>query len=347
MPGILMLLGGLLLSTPPTMAAKTAAQEVAAQEVHVYSARKETLLRPVLDMFEQQTGLRVKLLAGKGDALLQRLQLEGSLTQADLFLAVDAARLHRARERGLLQTVTSSTLEASVPKFLRDAQGYWYGLTLRARVIAYHPKRVKMPTLASYAILAEPGQRLCLRSSDNTYNQSLVAGLLRHWGAPRTKDWIHGMMQNLVRPPQGGDRDQIRAIAAGVCDFSLVNTYYHARMLHVGTEAERKIASQVALDWPHAPGGGTHVNISGAGITRHASNREGALRLLEFLVGQPAQRWFVEKNYEHPVRAELPGPEGSGWFLFLRGTPVDFDALQELGANHAAAVRLMDEAGWR
>ncbi len=318
------------------------APPTAAEEVHVYSARKETLLRPLLEKFKAATGIQVKLLAGKGDALLRRLQLEGKLTRADLFLAVDAARLHRARTWELLRSVTSGPLEEGVPRAFRDPQGYWYGLTVRARLIAYAPERVTPRSLDSYAALAEPGRRLCLRSSDHAYNQSLVAGLLIHWGDVRTTDWLHGLMRNLARPPQGGDRDQIRAIAAGICDLSLVNTYYHARMLHAGTESERQAVSQVVLHWPRLPGGG-HINLSGAGITRHARNPEAALRLLEFFIEPEAQDWFVEHNHEYPVRAGLPGPGGDS----LEEHALDLDALPDLGAYNAEAVRLMDQAEWR
>ncbi|MCI0401619.1 MAG: Fe(3+) ABC transporter substrate-binding protein [Gammaproteobacteria bacterium] len=325
-----------LVSVPP----------VTAEEVNVYSARQEALIKPILDQFTAQTGITVNLLTGEADTLLPRLQIEGPNSPADVFLTEDAGRLYRAKAAGVLQGIQSETLEHAIPHTYRDPEGYWYGLSLRARVIVYSKERVRPEDLTTYEALADPKwkPRVCVRSSSNIYNQSLVASLIAHDGAAETEDWARGLVTNFARPPQGGDQDQIKAVAAGQCDVALVNTYYLARMLNAEEEADRDAASKVAVFWPNQAGRGVHVNVSGAGITRSAKHREEAIRLLEFLASDEGQAWYAEHNQEYPVTGTVaPSATLREWGEFVPDTL----NLSVLGENNAGAVRLMDRAGWK
>lgn len=322
-----------------------AAQEGGA-EVNVYSARKEALIKPLFDSFTAATGIKVNLVTGKADALIKRLELEGPQTPADLLLTVDAGRLHRAKAKNLLQALHSERLEAAIPARYRDPSGFWFGLSLRARVIIHAKAAIDPARFSTYEDLADPKwkKQICVRSSTDIYNQSLVASLLAHHGQEQTERWIRGLVDNFARPPKGGDRDQIKAVAAGQCGLALVNTYYLAAMLDSDLEREREAAAQVALFWPNQAGRGAHVNISGAGVTRAAGNLASATRLLEYLAAPSAQEWYANANHEFPVRPGVPiGPVMRAWGDF-KADPL---ALETLGLNNPAAVRSMDRAGWR
>lgn len=326
--------------------AHAAATQEGGAEVNVYSARKEALIKPLFDSFTAETGIKVNLVTGKADALIKRLELEGSQTPADLLLTVDAGRLHRAKAKGLLQALHSERLEAAIPARYRDPYGFWFGLSLRARVIIHAKAAIDPARLSTYEDLADPKwkKQICVRSSTNIYNQSLVASLLAHHGQERTERWIRGLVDNFARPPKGGDRDQIKAVAAGQCGLALVNTYYLAAMLDSDLEREREAAAQAALFWPNQAGRGAHVNISGAGVTRAAGNPAAATRLLEYLAAPPAQEWYANANHEYPVRPGVPiDPVMRAWGDF-KADPL---ALEKLGLNNPAAVRSMDRAGWR
>jgi len=315
-------------------------------EVNLYSSRQENLIRPLLDRFTQRTGIKVNLVSGSDDAIIERLRIEGSSSPADLLLTADAGRLYRAKSLQLLQPVQSRVLEAAVPAAYRDPEGHWYGLSLRARVLVYAPARVKAGELSTYEALAEPRwrRRLCVRSSGNIYNQSLTAALIAHHGVQATETWARGLVANFARPPAGGDREQILAVAAGLCDVALVNTYYLGGMLNGSDTAQREAASNVAVFWPNQTGQGAHVNVSGGGVTRAAKNVANATRLLEFLVGPEAQRWYGEANSEYPVVAGVAwSPTLQKWGRFN----ADSLNLARLGENNAAAVQLMDRAGWK
>lgn len=317
-----------------------------AAELNIYSGRSEALIKPLLESFSKETGIKVNLVSGKDDALIERLKAEGLQSPADVLMTADAGRLYRAKAAGLLQAVDSPTLQASIPPAYRDPDNQWFGLTLRARVIVYAPERVKPEELSTYEALAEPRWkgRLCMRSSDSIYNQSLTAALIAHHGEAQTLEWAKGIVTNLARPPKGGDRDQIKAIAAGECDLSLVNTYYLAGMLNAQEPLEREAASKVAVFWPNQKDRGAHVNISGAGITAAAKNTQEARKLLEFLVSDEAQRWYAEVNQEYPIKAGVPiSPTLQAWGAFK----ADHLPLTRLGELNPQAVRLLDRAGWR
>ncbi len=318
----------------------------ATAEVNVYSYRQEVLIRPLLDEFTRATGIVVNLVSGKADALLERLKSEGRNSPADVLLTVDAGRLIRAREAGVLQTVRSPVLEANIPSQYRDPEGYWYGLSLRARPIVYARDRVAPEQIPSYESLAEPAWkgRVCVRSSGNIYNQSMLAAMIEHLGVEATEAWGRGLVANFARAPKGGDRDQIRAVAAGECDVALVNSYYLARLATSPDEADREVAAKVAIKWPNQNGRGVHVNISGAAVTKSSKNVDAAVRLLEFLVGDEAQRIYAEVVQEYPVKPGVPPSEVvAGWGAF----EADRLNLAALGRHNATAVRIADRVGWR
>lgn len=319
---------------------------VASEEVNLYSARKENLIKPLLDRFTGETGIKVNLVTGKADALLKRLQIEGRNSPADLFITVDAGRLHRAREAGVLQPVESRVLTAAIPENLRDPEGYWFGLSQRARPIFYARDRVKPEELSSYEALADPQWkgRICIRSSDNIYNQSLVASMIANNGEQETEKWAKGFVSNLARPPKGGDRDQLKAAAAGRCDIAIANTYYAGMMIESKNAAERAAVAKLAIHWPNQDDRGAHVNVSGIGMTAAAGNKANAVRLMEYLVGPEAQKWYAEINHEYPVRAGVEwGETLKSWGEFKADTL----NLAQLGELNAVAVRLMDRAGWK
>ena len=323
----------------------TVAPVHAADEVNVYSARKEALIRPLLDRFTEATGIEVNLLTAKAGELLSRLKNEGRNSPADLLITVDAGNLHRAQQAGVLQPVSSTELDRAVPAAYREPDGHWYGLSLRARVIFRAADRVEPGAITTYEGLADDAWKnsICIRSSSNIYNQSLVASMIAHHGVEATETWAEGLVDNMARPPQGGDRDQLRAVVAGECDLAVANTYYFGRMLQDDGE-DGAIARQLELIWPNQDGRGAHVNISGGGVTRHAPNRDNAVRLLEFLVSPESQSWYADVNNEYPVRK---GVEASPVLREWGEFKADTLNLDKLGEYNAEAVRLMDRVGWR
>lgn len=318
----------------------------AAEEVNLYSARKEALILPLLERFSAETGIEVNLVTGKADALLKRLTSEGANSPADILLTTDAGRLHRAIEAGVTQPFRSETLESLVPASYRDPEGHWYGLSLRLRPILYVKGKVDPAELSSYEALAEPKwkRRICIRSSSNIYNQSLVASMIAANGETKTERWARGLVANLARPPKGGDRDQIKAAAAGQCDIAVANTYYLAGMLNSGKADQVAAAEKVAVFWPNQNGRGAHVNISGAAVTRSSKNPEAALKLIEFLVSEASQQWYAEVNGEYPIREGVAvGATLKAWGEYK----ADALNLGRLGDLNSQAVMLMDRAGWK
>lgn len=318
----------------------------AAEEVNLYSARKEALIKPLLDKFTAQSGIEVRLITGKAEALQKRLELEGENSPADAIITVDAGNLHRASAAGLLQPVESEVLQKAIPENLRDTDNEWFGLTYRARPIFYVKDKVKPEELSTYeALTDEQWQgRICIRSSGNVYNQSLTASMLAALGAEKTQAWAEGLVKNLARSPKGGDRDQIKAAAAGQCDIAIANSYYYAGMLTGNDEEQKAAADKVAIFWPNQDDRGTHINISGIALTKSAKNKANALKLMEFMVGEEAQQWYAETNGEYPVVADVPASE-------LLKSWGDFKAdalnLSVLGDNNAEALKIMDRAGWK
>lgn len=318
----------------------------AAGEVNLYSARKENLIKPLLERFTEETGIEVNLVTGKADALLKRISSEGRNTPADVLLTTDAGRLYRAKQAGVTQPFDSEVLQQRIPAQYRDPEGHWVGLSLRARPIMYVKGRVDPAELSTYEALADEKWkgRICIRSSSNIYNQSLVASLIAANGVAATERWATGLVANMARRPQGGDRDQIKAAVAGQCDIAVANTYYLAGMLTGKDPVQREIAQKVVVFWPNQQGRGTHVNVSGAALIKASHNREAAIRLIEFLASEAAQQWYAEVNGEYPVVAKVPtGETLKAWGEFKP----DSLNLSELGRLNAEALKLMDRAGWR
>ncbi len=309
-------------------------------EVVVYSARKAHLIEPLFDRFTRETGINVSFLTDKAGPLVQRLLAEGQRTPADMLLTVDAGNLWQAAEQGVLASVSSTALNQHVPAQLRDPQGRWFGLSKRARAIVFSPERVKPEEIISYADLADPKWRgrLCLRTSKKVYNQSLVAMMIERHGESRTESIVKGWVDNLAVAPFSNDTKTMQAVIAGQCDVAIVNTYYLGRL------QKKQPDLPLALAWPTAAHGGVHVNVSGAGVTRHAKHPEAALRLLEWLASTEAQGEFARLNLEFPVHQDVPAdPLVQAWGEFCE----DDLHISAAGRLQATAIRLMDRVGYR
>ena len=320
--------------------------QVLANEVNVYSAREEQLIKPLLDAFSKDTGIKVNLVTGDDDPLLERLKREGDNSPADILITADAGRLYRAMENGSLQPIQSAKLNQAIPANLRDVGNYWFGLTYRARVLFYNPSTVKATDLSTYEDLADPKWkgRICVRSSNSIYNQSLLASMIAAKGEAATKQWAQDLVANFARPPNGGDRDQIKAVASGQCDIAIANSYYYAQMLYGGDTEQKAAANKVKIFFPNQADRGTHINISGAGVTASAKNKENAIKLMEYMVLDDAQRWYSTTNGEYPVKRGIEAsPELRNWGQFK----TDALNLSILGKNNAQAITVMDKVGWK
>ena len=311
-----------------------------ARELVVYSARKEHLIKPIFDLYTKKTGVKIKYLTGKAGVLLERLKAEGPNTPADLLITVDAGNLWHAAEEGLLSPVTTDTLLTNIPSHLRDSQNRWFGLSVRARTIVYNTKKVDASELNTYEALANPRwrDRLLLRTSKKVYNQSLVASLIVDHGEAETEKIVRGWVANLAAPPFSNDTKVMEAVAAGLGEVGIVNTYYYGRLM-------KKIPTlPLTLFWPHQNGTGVHVNVSGAGVTTHAKHREDAVRLLEWLSTEEPQGLFAGANMEYPANPTVKVDSVvAGWGEFK---PNHIN-VAEYGKYQAAAIRLMDRAGYR
>lgn len=341
--GLLTAFGAVLLAAPVLMGASPV---MAAGEVNVYSARHYDVDEQLYQTFTQQTGIRVNVIEGEADQLIERIKAEGANSPADVLITVDAGRLWRAQEAGVLQPIRSQVLEAAIPAHLREPEGHWFGLTKRARVLVYSKDRVDPSELSTYEDLADSKwkERLLIRSSSNVYNQSLVGALLAAHGEKVVEDWARGVVANLARPPQGGDTDQIRAVAAGEGDVAVSNHYYLARLINSSKAEDRAVADKVALFFPNQNDRGTHVNISGAGVIKTAPNKENAIKFIEFLASPAAQKIFAEGNFEFPVVEGVEmHPTLAAWGPFKE------DELNAavFGRNNAEALKIMDRVGWR
>ena len=311
-----------------------------AAEVVVYSARNEQLIKPLFDAYTAKTGVGVRFITDKEGPLLARLQAEGANTPADLLVTVDAGNLWQAAEAGVLATVDSPVLEGNIPAQLRDPGDRWFGLSIRARPLVYSTERVKPSELVSYEDLADPKWkgRLCLRTSKKVYNQSLVAMMIARLGEAETARVVGGWVANLATEPFANDNQVMEAIDAGKCDVGIVNTYYFGRL------AKERPGLKVAIAWPNQASSGVHVNVSGAGVTRHAKNPDEARRLLEWLSSADAQGLFASLNLEYPANPAIaPDPAVAAWGSF-KADPAN---VADAGRLQAAAVMLMDRAGYR
>ncbi|GAB6188955.1 Fe(3+) ABC transporter substrate-binding protein [Marinitoga arctica] len=310
--------------------------------VNVYTSRHYDTDQQLYNDFTKLTGIKVNVIKAGEDELIERMKNEGEDTNADLFITADVGRLHRAKELGLLQPIVSEILTKNIPSYLRDRDNYWYALTVRARVIAYAPERVDISKIKTYADLIKPEWkgRILIRSSSNIYNQSLVASFIAIYGEEWAFNWAKGIVENMAREPQGNDRAQVIAVAAGDGDIAIINTYYMGKMLNSSDEQQINAAKKVKLYFPKK----THINVSGAAVAKYAKNKENAIRLLEFLTSKDAQKLYAEANYEYPANPEVEPSE----FLksFGKFEPQDID-LTLLGEYNSKAVEIMDKAGWK
>lgn len=315
-----------------------------AEEVVVYSARNEQLIKPLFDAYTRETGVQVKFITDKEGALMTRLKAEAHNTPADMLLTVDAGNLWQASEEGLLRKVNSKVLASNIPAHLRDPDNEWFGLSVRARTLVYNTSRVKPGDLSTYEGLAHPDWkgRLCLRSSKKVYNQSLVAMMIHEYGEAKTENIVAGWVANLAAPPFADDTKAMEAVAAGQCDVTLVNTYYFGRLM------EKTPTLPLAIFWPNQnlknKQAGVHVNISGAGITRYAKNPVGATRLLEWLSSEKAQNLFADVNLEYPVNPKVPVDKTvAAWGRFKQ----NLINVKEAGNLQIKAVKLMDRVAYK
>ena len=321
------------------------ASVVSAAEVNLYSERQPFLMDPLLQAFTKETGIKVNMVYIK-EGMIERLKAEGVNSPADLVLTSDIGNLQNLVDAGILQTTTSSVLENNIPAQYRHPDGLWYGLTIRARVIYAHKEHVKPGEVTTYEDLADPKfkGRVCTRSGKHYYNVSLLAWIIAVHGEDAAKAWASGVKANLARKPQGNDRAQVRAVHQGECDLALGNTYYMGKMAANEKEPEQKEwAASVNLIFPNQNGGGAHVNISGAAATKSAKNKDNAIKLIEFLSEDAAQKIYAEDNFEYPVKAGTAvHPLVASWGSFKADTV----SLSKIAEHRTRATRIMDEVGY-
>lgn len=321
-------------------------KEAAVKEVNLYSARHYDSDLPLYERFTRETGIKINRIEGNADQLVARMTSEGANSPADLFIAADAGALWRAQQAGLFQPAQSETLNARIPANLREPGGNWYGFSRRARVVAYDSTKVRPDEIDDYAKLAGPRfkGKICVRSSDSIYNLSLVGAVIEALGKERADQWVRGIVANMARPPEGGDRDQIRAVGAGVCEVALTNSYYYIRMASGDDAADRKVTERVKLAFPSLDGKGAHVNISGGGIAAKAPNRDNAVKLLEFFASAEAQRHIAANNNEFPASPDVASPPPVDAYADFTANPMNVAAF---AARQPEAQSLMSTAGWR
>ncbi len=330
------------LASLATLATPSAAADT---ELNLYSARHYQTDEALYANFTKQTGIKINRIEAKEDELLERLKNEGSQSPADVFITVDATRLDQADQLGLFAPVKSSLLEARIPVHLRSP--HWFAFSTRARVILYNKRTVKPEDVVSYEALAAPKlkDQICVRSGSHPYNLSLLASIIAHQGAPKAEAWAKGLVANLARPPRGGDTDQIKAVAAGECGVALSNSYYFARLMRSEKPEDRKIVESIGVIWPNQQTTGTHINVSGGGMLKHAPHKEAAVKFLEYLTSDEAQRYFADGNNEWPVVASVkvdnPALKALGSFK------ADTLPIAALSKELVTAQKIADRAGWK
>lgn len=315
-------------------------------ELNLYTHRHYPTDQELFAQFEKESGITVNVVNASADELIQKMTLEGTESPADVLITVDAGRLVRASDSGLLQSISSTILDSIIPSHLRDENGQWFGLTKRARVIAYAKDRVKPEDLSTYENLANDRwkDKILVRSSGNIYNQSLMASLIANNGEEVAKSWASRLVENMARSPKGNDRDQVKAVVAGEGDLAIVNTYYIGKLLNSKKPEEVKAGNGVGIFFPNQEGRGAHINISGAGVAKYAPNKENAIKFIEFLASNRAQEVFGKANYEYPVNPNVePSELLKSWGTFKE----DNLPLSALGNNNKKAVLVFDTVGWK
>jgi iron(III) transport system substrate-binding protein len=335
---IVLAVAALLLSLPAV------AQE---KVLNLYSSRHYQTDEALYSGFTRATGIKINRIEGGEDALIERVRNEGERSPADVLITVDAGRLWRAEQLGLFQPVKSPVLESRIPASLRQPSGLWFGFSTRARLIAYNKAKVKPGEIQTYEELADPKWkgRVCMRSSTNIYNLSLLGALIDHLGEEKAQAWAKGVRANLAVEPKGGDTDQLKAVAAGECDVTVSNQYYYARLLRSQKPDEKQTGERIGIVFPNQKTWGTHVNISGAGVLKHAPNREAAVRFLEYLASDEAQRYFADGNNEWPAvpSVKIDNPVLSRLGDFKR----DAINVAVLGKNQPSSQKIYDRVAWK
>lgn len=324
----------------------TSEKTTKSQVVNVYTHRHYEPDQNIFKMFEEKTGIKVKVINASADELIQKMKMEGEQSPADVLITVDAGRLSRAKDEGLLQSIDSEILEKSIPTHLQDVDNQWFGLTKRARIIAYAKDRVKPEDLSTYEDLVNKKWKgkILVRSSSNIYNQSLMASIIANDGEEAAKAWAEGIVANMARSPKGSDRDQVKAVVAGEGDLAIVNSYYIGKMLNSPDAEEVKTAQKIGLFFPNQDDRGTHINVSGAGVAKYAPNKENAILFIEYLISQEAQQVFTEANYEYPILESVESVKDiKDWGDFKE----DNLELNKLGENNKKAVLIFDATGWK
>ncbi len=338
--------GGYLLSALAAISLWGCSSQNSSQqaEVNIYSARHYDTDELLYDTFTEQTGIKVNLVEGKNDELLERIKNEGG--NADVLIMVDAGRLWRAEEANLLQPTTSTLLEEKLPDSLRHPEGLWFGLTRRARVIVYNKDRVQPDQISTYEDLAKPEWkgRVCVRSSSNVYNQSLLGSMIESQGAEETEAWAKGLVSNFARDPEGGDISQIKSVAAGQCDVAIANHYYVARLANSEKAEDQDITAKTTVVFPNQSDRGTHVNISGAGVVVNAPHKENAIKFIEYLASPSAQAVFADSNNEYPA---VEGTKNSQIIETYGEFKADTVNVSAYGRNNPEALKIADRAGWK
>lgn len=316
------------------------------RSVNVYSHRHYDTDKELFAAFTKETGIAVNVVQAGDDELLARLEQEGANSPCDILITADAGRLGLAKSRGLLQPASSESLHTSIPAHLHDPDGHWFGLTMRARIVAYDKTKVKPEAITSWADLTKPQWKgkILVRSSENVYNQSLMAAMIAHDGPLAAKAWADGIVRNMARQPKGNDTDQLLALGEGLGTVAIVNSYYVGKLMASEEPEKQKAKSVIGVSFPALGSHGVHVNVSGGGIAKHAPHKAEAIALLEFLAGEEAQRRFAEGNKEYPVRAGIPMAEELAAFGTFTADSLNLEALARLNPD---AVKVFDAAGWR
>ncbi len=317
------------------------------QVLNLYSSRHYQTDEALYAEFTKGTGIKINRIEAKENALIERIRNEGARSPADVLITTDAGRLWRAERLGLFQAVRSPTLEQRIPPAFRDPGGQWFGFSLRARVIVYNKAKVKPEEIPTYESLANPQWkgRICVRSGTHIYNLSLMGALIEHLGKEKAEAWAKAVKANLAREPKGGDTDQMRGVAAGECDVAIGNHYYYVRLVRSKKAADQAVAEQLGVVFPNQAGRGTHFNISGAGVLKHAPHRAAAVKFLEYLASDSAQRYFADANNEWPVvtGVKLSNPVLTG-FGNVKHDPINVAAF---GRNQADSQKVFDRVAWR
>ncbi len=318
----------------------------ASSEVNIYSTRHYDTDKKLFKMFEEKTGIKVNVVKASASALIKRIESEGSKSPADVLITVDAAGLYKAKSKGILQAIESDTLTNVIPEKLRDKDNNWFGLTKRSRVTVYKLGTGIEKELSTYEDLADPkfkGQ-IMVRSSNNAYNQSLLAAVIAHHGEEYALKWAKGVVANMAKKPKGNDRYQVKAVANGIGKIAIANTYYIGKMIDNKDVSQAEAVKKVKIFFPKFENGGTHINVSGAGIAKYSPNKENGIKFIEYLASSEAQNLFASGNFEYPVVAGVPISDVvSAWGTFED----DNISINTLGENNAKAVKIFDLAGWK